>query len=138
MIDEVKMPFFRCLDRHSKQHKKAVYLKYLNKLSLEARKRTMLKWPSGLTQKGEEMAKAGFFYDQTIDHATCFYCGLILSNWLPGECPWTEHIRWNEKCNFITMSKTDKFIDEIKGKLNSTEKIVIHKTDEQCSNMLIK
>ncbi|XP_046370884.2 baculoviral IAP repeat-containing protein 8-like isoform X3 [Haliotis rufescens] len=38
----------------------------------------------------------------TSDRVRCFACGVILSDWEPGENPWEEHVQWSPRCEFVT------------------------------------
>jgi len=95
-------------------HMKALFSKYA---TLDARIKSMRGWPCGLTQDSKSMAKAGFFYEQYSDWVTCHFCGLILREWLPNDCPWEQHIQWNENCKFILLFKGENFIKDVKLKI---------------------
>ena len=58
------------------------------------------------------LADAGFFY-RTRDSVKCFVCGVILGNWLRGDCPFREHAKYSKKCPFLILSKGTKFVNEV-------------------------
>ncbi|CAG2121256.1 unnamed protein product [Medioppia subpectinata] len=48
------------------------------------------------------------------DYTKCFYCDGGLSNWEPGDEPWTEHAKWFPDCRFVVLNKSQAFVDECK------------------------
>lgn len=59
-----------------------------------------------------KLSEAGFF-SKTRDSVQCFYCSLILSNWVNGDCPFREHAKFSNKCTFLLLSKGIHFIDDV-------------------------
>lgn len=48
-------------------------------------------WPTSKTQKPKDLADSGFYFLGHDDKVACYYCGLILGEWMPGDNPWIEH-----------------------------------------------
>jgi hypothetical protein len=46
----------------------------------------------------------------------CFFCDGGLKYWEAGDDPWVEHAKWFDKCGFLNMSKSKKFIDDVLGR----------------------
>ena len=59
-----------------------------------------------------QLADAGFFF-KTRDCVQCWTCGLILGNWIRGDCPYREHAKYSKKCSFILLSKGSKFVNNV-------------------------
>jgi hypothetical protein len=55
-------------------------------------------WPKQMAQNPEDMAKAGFFFNQTGDSCTTFCCGLRLKQWNHWEDPIKEHKKHSPAC----------------------------------------
>lgn len=47
-----------------------------------------------------DMARSGFFYTNTNNIVTCFYCGGSLQNWSETDNPQIEHCRWFPSCTY--------------------------------------
>jgi hypothetical protein len=67
--------------------------------------------PSALPDK-LKLSEAGFF-SKNRDSVQCFYCSLILSNWVNGDCLYREHSKFSNKCIFLLLSKGINFINEV-------------------------
>lgn len=73
-------------------------------LSYNERLKTFRDWPLQMTQTGQEMAKAGYVYNNQNDSTTCFWCGNSVFKWLPYEHPVGEHKRLYGVCTFLVMN----------------------------------
>ncbi|CAG2120315.1 unnamed protein product, partial [Medioppia subpectinata] len=64
--------------------------------SIDARKRSYYinGWDQSIPVSMDSLAEAGFFSVGMSDYTKCFYCDGGLSNWEPGDEPWTEHAKW--------------------------------------------
>lgn len=68
----------------------------------EARRlRTFRQWPGTSPVSARDLAKAGFFFVGPRDEVQCFCCGGILKDWVPGDCPVLEHLKFFPSCKFI-------------------------------------
>ncbi|KAJ8319589.1 hypothetical protein KUTeg_002857 [Tegillarca granosa] len=84
--------------------------KHMNMIYYVNRVKTFTNWPRQLIQTPKALSKSGFFYENVGDRVTCFYCGVILKNWLKNDCIDTEHLRWSPDCSFAKMvSSMDGF-----------------------------
>ena len=67
---------------------------------------TFKSWQKRVPSK-VELARAGFFYLKYSDRVQCAWCGLQLHNWVGGDIPMEEHVRWNQRrrkdCEFVKM-----------------------------------
>ena len=59
-----------------------------------------------------QLADAGFIF-KTSDSVKCFVCGVVLENWLKGDCPFREHAKYSKKCPFIILTKGTKFVNDV-------------------------
>jgi len=73
-------------------------------VTLQARLRTFQGWPRGLSQRPEELAKAGFYYEGRADHVKCFSCDGGLCSWEPEDSPEIEHRKWFPDCAFVSLN----------------------------------
>ena len=48
------------------------------------------------------------------DYVKCFYCDGGLCNWEIGDDPWVEHAKHFSDCSFVTLNKSQVFIEECK------------------------
>lgn len=71
---------------------------------LTVRLATFNNWPRQMTQSAEEMARAGFFYNDRGDSTTCFWCGHSIFRWNAYENPVGEHKRIHGTCKFLEMA----------------------------------
>ncbi|NXE52735.1 BIR7B protein, partial [Casuarius casuarius] len=68
----------------------------------EARRlRTFWQWPDSSPVSARDLAKAGFFFVGPGDEVQCFCCGGILKDWVPGDCPIVEHLKFFPSCKFV-------------------------------------
>jgi len=58
------------------------------------------------------LAEAGFFFN-TTDSVQCWTCGIILENWLKGDCPFREHAKYSKNCSYILVYKGTKFVNNV-------------------------
>ena len=65
------------------------------------RMKTFKNWPKQIVQQPKELAQAGFYYIGEGDKVKCFYCGLVLYNWLTCDNPVCEHKQHGFTCKFI-------------------------------------
>ncbi|XP_059165760.1 baculoviral IAP repeat-containing protein 3-like [Physella acuta] len=86
--------------------------KHTEYVSLKKRIQTFKTWPnSGISHV--DLAKSGFYYKGIKDHLTCFFCGMILSEWKQGDDPFVEHARWYPQCRYIRQHKGQAFVDAV-------------------------
>lgn len=78
-------------------------------------------WPIELSQKPDDLAKAGFYYFGKRDMVKCFYCNGGLRNWDPNDQPMEEHARWFPRCPYIRQLKGMDYIDAIKEKYKDAD-----------------
>ncbi|KAM6248633.1 baculoviral IAP repeat-containing protein 7 [Porphyrio hochstetteri] len=68
----------------------------------EARRlRTFWHWPGNSPVSAHDLVKAGFFFVGPRDEVQCFCCGGVLKDWIPGDCPAAEHLKFFPSCKFI-------------------------------------
>lgn len=67
------------------------------------RKSTFNNWPKQMSQTGQEMAAAGFYYPGFGDRVICFMCGNNLHNWETTDVAKVEHKRHFPSCKFSKM-----------------------------------
>lgn len=63
--------------------------------------------PPVLTMLGEQLAKAGFYFDPqpaSPDNVTCFLCGKGLDGWEAGDDPLLEHLKHASHCGWAIVS----------------------------------
>ncbi|XP_061176125.1 baculoviral IAP repeat-containing protein 7-A-like [Saccostrea echinata] len=65
----------------------------------EKRFQTFKNWPGIANPR--LLARAGFFSTDTADHVRCFSCGVGIKCWDSSCDPWTEHLRWRPKCEYL-------------------------------------
>ncbi|XP_062616598.1 baculoviral IAP repeat-containing protein 7-B-like [Saccostrea cucullata] len=70
-------------------------------------------WPEPLLGKIPDLARAGFYYRGMKDNATCFHCGMTLTNWDLEEDPYAEHAYWNPNCPYINQYKGRSWVMSI-------------------------
>lgn len=69
-------------------------------------------WPETSKKKPEQLAHAGFFFNQADDRVICFSCGTHKSTkWRIRDDPWKEHALWCKgSCDYLTMVKGSDYI----------------------------
>ena len=54
---------------------------------------------------GKTLAEAGFYNltkeRENNDKVCCCICGLVLAEWVKGDCPFSDHYRYNRNCQYI-------------------------------------
>ncbi|NXP55153.1 BIR7B protein, partial [Heliornis fulica] len=94
----------------------------------EARRlRTFQQWPRNAPVSAEDLVKAGFFFVGPRDEVQCFCCGGVLKDWMPGDCPLVEHLKFFPSCKFISgedvgnqeMFPLQEIFDTVDGQLLS-------------------
>lgn len=83
---------------------------YKNYSMLTNRLSTFDDWPMSLPIRPEKLAEAGFFYLGSGDRTSCFFCGVVLKHWMPGDDPWREHAKWYSDCHYLRSNKGLEFI----------------------------
>jgi len=86
--------------------------------NLEARIASFENWPHRSMNSFpliEILAEAGFYHvpepnGQHSDLAICYYCNARLHNWEQGDCPWLEHVRNHQPCNFILRKRGPNYV----------------------------
>lgn len=82
--------------------------------SLESvRLATYREWPSGIKQKPEQLAAAGFYYAGIGDRVMCFVCNIILKDWVQDDDPWEQHALWKPDCSYVKLVKGDSYIANV-------------------------
>lgn len=64
---------------------------------------SFLHWPSRNPVSGIELAEAGFYYRGPGDLVVCCSCGILVSNWMPGDKAVNEHKKHNDRCHYVCM-----------------------------------
>lgn len=59
-----------------------------------------------------KLAEAGFFLE-TKDSVQCWVCGIVLKNWIKGDCPFREHAKFSKKCSFMLLNKGSIFVNDV-------------------------
>ncbi|KAH9504942.1 hypothetical protein Btru_061120 [Bulinus truncatus] len=62
---------------------------------------SFVNWPASHDQSSTELVNAGFFYAGYSDCVRCFYCGLGLRSWKPGDDIYVEHERYRPTCSYL-------------------------------------
>lgn len=65
-----------------------------------ARLATFHNWPLAYI-RGEDLAKAGFFYLNQRDNCRCAFCGNYVGDWDTGDVPMDEHRKLFPLCGFV-------------------------------------
>ncbi|XP_070189487.1 inhibitor of apoptosis protein-like isoform X2 [Littorina saxatilis] len=81
---------------------------------MDARKRSFSNWveDQGLPAV-DELITLGFFYAGYADCVRCFFCGIGLKSWEPGDIPAEVHARWRPTCEYLRLVKGDEFVDQV-------------------------
>lgn len=87
-----------------------------NYVTEQSRLESFKQWPIKLTQKPDDLAKAGFYYYGIKDIVKCFFCNGSLHNWDINDVPIEEHTRWFPKCSYIKQLMGVEYIEQIHEK----------------------
>ncbi|XP_052244262.1 baculoviral IAP repeat-containing protein 7-A-like [Dreissena polymorpha] len=71
---------------------------------LQRRVKSFDRSPEIIRHRALELATAGFYYFGYADCVRCFFCGIVLRRWEPGDVAWAEHVRWNPSCTFVQLN----------------------------------
>ncbi|CAM4611282.1 unnamed protein product [Leuciscus chuanchicus] len=82
----------------------------------EERLHTFVNWPSRITVRPDQLAKAGFYYVGRNDDVKCFCCDGGLRCWEPGDDPWVEHAKWFPRCEYLLQEKGQDFVNQIQAR----------------------
>ena len=74
-------------------------------VSLDSRLKTFEKWPRK-SPAPNDLARCGFYYLQEEDKTRCFYCGIIVYQWLNEDNPWIEHAIYSNKCPHLLVHRS--------------------------------
>ncbi|KAF2883024.1 hypothetical protein ILUMI_23162 [Ignelater luminosus] len=64
---------------------------------LENRLKSFMQWPPSIKQKPEQLAAAGFYYN----------------DWADDDDPWEQHAKWSSRCSFLRSQKSADYISEV-------------------------
>lgn len=53
-----------------------------------------------------DLSKSGFFYTNSLDTVTCFYCKLQLGQWNSTDVPQNEHLKFSPSCTFALLNQS--------------------------------
>ncbi|XP_077287164.1 baculoviral IAP repeat-containing protein 7-B-like [Arctopsyche grandis] len=90
-------------------------------------------WPMSLPVQPKQLAEAGFFYLGSGDRTSCFFCGVVIKHWMPGDDPWREHAKWHDDCHHLQSVKGLEYIARVK---EETEGEVVGATSPSIFNDL--
>ncbi|XDV44735.1 hypothetical protein PO909_012975 [Leuciscus waleckii] len=82
----------------------------------EERSLTFSNWPSRITVRPDQLAKAGFYYVGRNDDVKCFCCDGGLRCWESGDDPWVEHAKWFPRCEYLLQEKGQEFVRQIQAR----------------------
>ncbi|CAM4677102.1 unnamed protein product [Leuciscus chuanchicus] len=82
----------------------------------EERSLTFVNWPSRITVRPDQLAKAGFYYVGRNDDVKCFCCDGGLRCWESGDDPWVEHAKWFPRCEYLLQEKGQEFVRQIQAR----------------------
>ncbi|XP_059390554.1 baculoviral IAP repeat-containing protein 2-like [Carassius carassius] len=82
----------------------------------EERLLTFVYWPSRITVRPDQLAKAGFYYVGCNDDVKCFSCDGGLRCWESGDDPWVEHAKWFPRCEYLLQEKGLEFVHQIQAR----------------------
>ncbi|XDV37912.1 hypothetical protein PO909_007436 [Leuciscus waleckii] len=82
----------------------------------EERLLTFVNWPSRITVRPDQLAKAGFYYVGRNDDVKCFRCDGGLRCWESGDDPWVEHAKWFPRCEYLLQEKGQEFVHQIQAR----------------------
>ncbi|XDV26314.1 hypothetical protein PO909_030062 [Leuciscus waleckii] len=82
----------------------------------EERLLTFVYWPSRITVRPDQLAKAGFYYVGRNDDVKCFCCDGGLRCWESGDDPWVEHAKWFPRCEYLLQEKGQEFVHQIQAR----------------------
>ncbi|XDV33300.1 hypothetical protein PO909_003750 [Leuciscus waleckii] len=82
----------------------------------EERSLTFVNWPSRITVRPDQLAKAGFYYIGRNDDVKCFCCDGGLRCWESGDDPWVEHAKWFPRCEYLLQEKGQEFVRQIQAR----------------------
>lgn len=101
--------------------------KYPHYALIEKRLTSFRKWSISEIVKPEDLADAGFVFTGIGDSVRCFYCGGGLREFVNGDDPWIEHVKWYQNCPYILLVKGQSFINNV-GKTKSDQDTTAEKT----------
>lgn len=92
------------------------------RFAIEAiRRRSYKNWSKQIEQTPQELSEAGFYYTGRDDSVVCFCCKMGFQQWEEYDVPWEQHVLHSEHCNFLTLMKGSKYIEEVKAKFQAAE-----------------
>lgn len=81
---------------------------------LNVRLESFKNWPNqSPSPSSNDLAAAGFFYQNRGNIVTCFNCNGSLKNWSSYDQPIIEHIRWFAQCSYAKQLCDDEFYQKI-------------------------
>ncbi|CAF4799446.1 unnamed protein product [Rotaria sp. Silwood1] len=92
-----------------------LYPEYPSYSSIEKRIKSFTSdwsYPSGTLLSNQMMAEAGFFY-LGQDTVCCYYCGNLLQDFEPRDCPFDEHATFYPRCDFIQNVRGPDYVNQI-------------------------
>ena len=66
----------------------------------QSRLATFANWPRNAPVSRQDLAEAGFYYAGARDCVVCFHCYVRIDQWVPGDVPVEEHIKYSPQCEF--------------------------------------
>lgn len=83
--------------------------------TFESRLNSFATWPTYMTQTGEELAHAGFYYTGINDFTSCYHCGITIGNWISEEDPWERHMISSPNCCHFLTVRGWEYVNNVTG-----------------------
>lgn len=81
-------------------------------ITLDSRLKSYENWPISLSQKPQDLSKAGFYYTGLGDEVKCYHCNGTINMWEKGKDPLKEHIKRFPDCHYINLLKGSEYIKD--------------------------
>jgi hypothetical protein len=94
--------------------KRVTKLKNLEYANYQSRLNSFSAWPNTY-MRSEELADAGFFYNERNNIVIWHHCGIGRGNWSPGEDPWNRHAISSPACCDIIEARGCEYSNNVTG-----------------------
>ncbi|PVD28774.1 hypothetical protein C0Q70_11369 [Pomacea canaliculata] len=93
----------------------------------QSRLATFRSWPPTHFFDPRTLVSLGFFYAGYADCIRCFYCGVGLKSWEPGDDVTEEHIRWRPHCGFTLATRGRRFVENVLARIQVSTYLSLYK-----------
>ncbi|XP_059154667.1 putative inhibitor of apoptosis [Physella acuta] len=107
-------------------------------ITLQKRLESFRQWPADHIHSPASLARSGFYYAGYSDCVRCFYCGLGLKSWKPGDDIVDQHQKFRPSCHFLLRQTGQQQSHVIQKEYTNNAKVTLLKKENDVLRSQLK